>query len=191
MSKFSAYDVADAARPWGKIRDFLVELPAGRSRYFSVEAHVGVGMKEIWAPIETLARVDPEHMAVTVQVEMDKKMVNHLSRLEAPRKDRDELRLHRLYNTSPDWVPLRRALGGKLRLRSRLMRGSELIGLEVVTRGGRMGRLLDLFFDDKNLALQALRFELSKDGMDEIMDVEAGSKCRLIQGAHALYLDVN
>lgn len=55
LSKLTAYDVEDPQRPWGKIRDFLVEFPAGRVRYFSVDAHVGFGVKEIWAPLESIS----------------------------------------------------------------------------------------------------------------------------------------
>src|SRR5690348_16356038 len=99
LSKMTAFNVTDPVRPWGKIHDFLLEFPAAKARYFSVDAHVGVGVKEIWAPLECVGRVDPEHMSVTVTAEIDHDMVKHLSRLETPEKDQDELRLHRLYRT--------------------------------------------------------------------------------------------
>jgi hypothetical protein len=191
MSRLTAYNVGDLQRPWGKIHDFLVEFPSGKSRYFSVDAHVGVGVKEIWAPMETLARVDPEHMAVTVQAKIDSAMIRHLSRLETPERDTDELKLHRLYRTAPDWLPIRREKGGPLRKQSRLIRGGDLIGFEINTRNGNHGRVCDLLFDDKSLGLMMLRLQF--DGLPHgvMVDIDSHEQCRLYPEAHALYINVD
>ena len=190
MSNLTSYEVADPVRPWGKIHDFLVEFPTGKSRYFSVDAHVGYGVKEIWAPMETVARVDPEHRVVTVQVEIDKEMVKHLARLETPGRDSDELKLHRLYHTTPDWVAVRRQNGGSLRKQSRLVRGSDLIGYEAMTQNGSRGRVKDLLFDDINLSLKMVRLQWGDSGMGATVDLDAAQNCRLATQAHALYIEV-
>lgn len=191
MSRLTAYDVADPVRAWGKIHDFLVEFPSGRNRYFSVDAHVGVGVKEIWAPLETVARVDPEHMTLKVSAAIDGPMIKHLSRLEIPEKDSDELKLHRLYHTSPDWVEIRRSKGGPLRKQSRLVRGSDLIGYDATTRNGNRGKVKDLLFDDKNLSLLMLRLQFDEGLRSVMVDIDAGSDCRIFSEAHAIYLNVD
>ncbi len=191
MSKLTAYQVADPVRHWGKIHDFLIEFPAGRSRYFSVDAHVGVGVKEIWAPIESVGRVDPEHMAVTMSAEIDKEMVRHLSRLEAPEKDKDELLLHRLYHTKPDWVEIKRQKGGPLRKNSRLVRGSAIIGFDALTSNGSRGRVHELLFDDKDLALKVLRLTFDDIGHGIYFDVDSGSHCKVVPEAHSLYFEAD
>jgi len=191
FSRLTAFNVADPVRPWGRIRDFLLEFPACRARYFSVDAHVGVGMKEIWAPLESLARVDPQHMAVTVLAEIDKEMVRHLSRLEAPQKDQDELRLHRLYHTAPAWAGRRRAQGGNLRKRSRLLRGSQLIGFDALSKNGSRGKVSDLLFEEMDFSLQKLRLEYDSDGRNLFLDFDMGGFCQLLPEARAVYLSLD
>jgi hypothetical protein len=191
MAKLTAFDVADPIRPWGKIHDFLVEFPTGRCRYFSVDAHVGVGVKEIWAPLETVARVDAEHMAVMVQTEIDREMVRHLSKLETPSKDEDEIILHRLYHTHPSWVAIRHKDSAFLRKHSRLIRGSDLIGFEVMTQAGVRGRVRDLLFDDQSLDLRMLRLQFDSTGHAVYLDLDAAQNCRVFPEAHAVTVTVN
>lgn len=189
MAKLTAYEVADPVRHWGKIHDFLVEFPAGKSRYFSVDAHVGVGVKEIWAPIESVGKVDPAHMAITMGIEIDKAMIRHLSRLEAPEKDKDEIRLHRLFHSTPDWVEIRRKKGGSLRKSSRLVRGSSLIGYDAMTSNGNRGRVFELLFDEQSLALRVLRLTIDSVGNGIYFDIDSASHCRVVPEAHSLYFD--
>ena len=190
MARLTAFEVADPVREWGKIRDFLVEFPSGKARYFSVDAHVGVGVKEIWAPLESVCSVDAAHMAVSVQAEIDQQMVRHLSRLETPEKDQDELRLHRLYHSSPAWAEIRRKKGGSLRKTSRLVRGSSLIGFEAVTRNGNRGKVKDLLFDEEKLQLELLRLQFD-DAMGACIDLESCGNCQLYTESHAIYVNVD
>jgi hypothetical protein len=190
LSRMTTYHVEDRVRPWGRIHDFLLEFPGCKARYFSVDASVGFGVKEIWAPMESVGRVDPQHMALQVGTEIDKEMVWHLSRLETPAKDTDELRLHRLYRTRPDWAALGRKKGGKLRRNSRLVRGSDVIGFEVLSSNGGRGLVRDLLFDDLDLSLQKLRVEFETDGRSVILDMDVCNQCVLKPEAHAVYLEL-
>jgi hypothetical protein len=191
MSRLTAFDVADYIRPWGKIHDFLLEFPAFRARYISVDAHVGFGVKEIWAPIESVARIDAQKMAVTIRAQIDSELAEHLSRLETPRRDSDELRLHRLYHTVPDWVEPLREKGAHLRKHSRLLRGSELLGLEAISRDGMRGIVDNLFFDDEGLNLKMIEIALNGPRKGQMADIFVDDDCVISHKSNTLYFGKN
>jgi hypothetical protein len=183
--------VADIRRPWGKIHDFLLEFPSCRASYFSIDAAVGFGVKEIWAPVEAIAWVDADEMYVALQAELDEGMLEHLSRLKAPETDSDELKLHRLYGTEPHWVPSHRKNGGSLRKKARFVRGSKLIGYKAMTRQGGNGVIRDLLFDEMGLNLEKFRLEFTNRESTVLLDFDTGDDCQLLPQANALVISID
>jgi hypothetical protein len=190
----TTFDVEDETRPWGKVRDILMEYPSCRNRYLGVGAHVGFGVKEIWAPIEMVQRTDAEGKKLTLHSSIDKDLVRHLERLEAPKSDKEELRLHNLYHSRPNWTQSHYDTNGKkkkfkLRNNSRMVRLSSLLHWDIMTRDGSKGKVSDLLVDLEDL--QTLGFEFTNCAGGETCDffINRNQAFLIDQGDHALYFD--
>jgi hypothetical protein len=190
----TVFEVEGRCRDWGAARDILMEYPSCQNRYLAVAAAVNGGTRVIWAPLESILKMDLRNKKIFIDSEIDEDLAGHLDRLEAPQNDVDELKLQRLYHRRPQWAQKHVAKDGTknkytLRQNSRMVRLSSLLDWTTVLRDGGQGKVVDMLLNPLNLQTVGFELEMAPDKARVYFRIDEGCPYELDQKQHVLYLD--